>query len=532
MTVGPAFVPGPMTSSRPLRVVESALAAIIVAAALLLVAGPVVALAASATVTAVLAMVWRADVATILFAFLFYANVLVVASRFHGVPTALASTAALLLLVPIFRSVVVERSAVVITPTLGLMFVFLISMMISTAASPVPQLSLPAVGSFAVEGIVLYVLVSNVANDVDRVRAIVRVLVIAGVFMAALSVFQELTRSYENDFAGFAQVSEGGFEVDPADEALRQRLAGPIGEQNRYAQVLLMVVPLAYFAGRSSERKWRALWYSAALLISAGVFLTFSRGAAVASFAVLLLMVAYRVLSIRRLVAILVAGAVLMLAAAPDYVLRITSLGSVTQATNAEADVDGAIRGRTAEALAAINVFVDHPIIGVGPDRFFREFSQIEANKLGIKHLDTNRRSHNLYLELAADLGVIGLATFIAIMTVTIVQLGAARRRWAERDPQRADLAAGLMFALYSYAVTALFLQLSYQRYLWAIVALANGLIWCLRDDPDDMRHLGPVNDPSRALTTGTQPTTQRGIGAGDMYRASPESLSLPPVDD
>ncbi len=131
-----------------------------------------------------------------------------------------------------------------------------------------------------------------------------------------------------------------------------------------------------------------------------------------------------------------------MTAVAPDYVLRIASLGTVTGATDSEADVDGAIRGRTTEALAAINVFVDHPVVGVGPNRFFREFSQIEANKLGLKRLDTNRRAHNLYLELAADQGVLGLGAFGLIMGTTIVQLLAARRRWIDVDPDRAELAA------------------------------------------------------------------------------------------
>lgn len=474
----------PSASVSQLRWLEIAVAAIAIAAGLLALAGPLATLAAALAAGAIFAIFWRADVATIVFAFAFYANVLVVAARFHGVPTPLASMVVLLLLLPMFRSIVIHRNPVVVTSTLGYMFLFLCSMMVSTAVSPSPGISLPLIGSFFLEGIVLYFLVSNVANDVRRVQNIILVLVVAGVFMAALSVFQELTRSYDNNFFGFAQVSEGGFDVGEGDDAvLRQRLAGPIGEQNRYAQVLLMVVPLAYFAGRVAKQRFqRVLWYLAAALIAAGVFLTFSRGAAVAAFAVLFLMVLHRVISIGRLVVIVLVAGLLMAAVAPDYVLRIASLGTVTEATDSEADVDGAIRGRTTEALAAINVFVDHPVVGVGPNRFFREFSQIEANKLGLKRLDTNRRSHNLYLELAADQGLLGLGAFGLIMGATVTQLASARKRWLVRDPERAALASGLMFALYSYLITAFFLQLSYQRYLWAMVALANGVIWCLRD--------------------------------------------------
>ncbi len=495
-----------------LRWLEVAVAVATIAAALLAILGPLVTFGAALTAAAVLLMIWRADIATLLFAFLFYANVLVVASRFHGVPTSIASAGALLLLVPIVRSIVVERSAVVVTPTLGLMFVFLISMLMSTIVSPSPGISLPLIGSFALEGILLYFLISNVANDVNRVRSIIRVLVVAGALMAALSVYQELTKSYDNNFFGFAQVSEGGFDVGEGDDAVfRQRLAGPIGEQNRYAQVLLMVVPLAYFAGRAArDRLRRSLWYGAAGLIAAGVFLTFSRGAAVAAIVVLVLMVMHRVISISRLVAIVLVAGVLMTAVAPDYVLRIASLGTVTSATDSEADVDGAIRGRTTEALAAINVFVDHPVVGVGPNRFFREFSQIEANKLGLKRLDTNRRSHNLYLELAADQGLLGVGAFGLIMGTTIIQLLAARRRWIDVDPERAELAAALMFALYSYLITAFFLQLSYQRYLWAMVALANGVIWCLRET--DVK--SPDQEFSRKVAESATPVAHRGTSA------------------
>lgn len=501
-----------LTSSNPapttIRWAEMLALSVVATLTLIATVGPLPALVVVIGVATGVAMMWRADVATIVFAFLFYANVLVVASRFHGVPTVIASLAGLLLLLPLVRSIVIERAPIVITPALGFMLLFLVSMLVSTLASPLPGLSLPKVGAFVLEGLLLYILVSNVANDADRIRRIVLVLVIAAVCMASLSVFQELTQSYDNNYAGFAQVSEGGFDVGEGDDAvLRQRLSGPIGEQNRYAQVLLMVVPLAYFAGTAATDRTRKILFNlAAAVITAGVFLTFSRGAAVATFVVLLMMVFHRVISIGRLAAIMVAGALLMSVVAPDYVLRIASLGTVADATNTEADVDGAIRGRTTEALAAINVFVEHPVVGVGPDRFFLEFSQIEANKLGLRHLDSNRRSHNLYLELAADQGVLGLTAFGMIMTVTVVQLAAARRRWADRDRDRAALAGGFMFAMYSYLITAFFLQLSYQRYLWAMVALANGVIWCLREPPD----LGRIDRRSWSLRG--RSTTQRAV--------------------
>ena len=59
---------------------------------------------------------------------------------------------------------------------------------------------------------------------------------------------------------------------------MRTRVAGPIGEQNRYAQILLVLLPLAFASTRFS-RSWATrlgTWF-AFLTIFAGIVLTFTR---------------------------------------------------------------------------------------------------------------------------------------------------------------------------------------------------------------------------------------------------------------
>ena len=454
------------------------------------------------------ALLWRTRIATLLFFFLFYDNVLVVASQFHGVPTALASAAVLLLALPLAKSLLFDRRQLVITPTLPFVVLFLCSMCISAALATDSASAASQIMPFVAEGLVLYVLISNVANTVDTVRAITRVLVIGAVAMASLSIYQELTRSYGNTFFGFAQVSAGGFNVGTdADKLLRNRLAGPIGEQNRYAQVLLIVVPLAYFSGRAAvTRLGRVAGSVSAMIITAGVLLTFSRGAAVAGAVLLLLMLFHRFIWMGRFLVILLGVASLMYLVAPDFAVRIASLRDATQATEGGAgNADAAARGRTAQTLAAWNVFVDHPVAGVGPGRFFREYSQAATNELGIRTVDTNRRAHNLYLELAADQGLIGLVAFGGLVGTTMFGLLRARRRWRGVDTAREMLAGGYLFSMYAYLLTAAFLQLSYQRYFWALLALANGAIWSLRattgDDAAAQRENVPQIPLDRRLT-------------------------------
>jgi O-antigen ligase len=146
---------------------------------------------------------------------------------------------------------------------------------------------------------------------------------------------------------------------------------------------------------------------------------------------------------------------------------------------------DGAILGRATSNLAALNVFADHPVLGVGPGRYQTDYSQAYANELGMRHFTTPRRAHNLYFEVAADTGILGLVTFLGVVGSTLVGLWRVRRRWMERRPEYAHLATALFLAVAGYMLSGFFLHLAYIRYFWLLMALANSAIWILRREAD-----------------------------------------------
>jgi O-antigen ligase len=333
--------------------------------------------------------------------------------------------------------------------------------------------------------------VSNAVRTTKTLNRVLWALILAGAFMGALSVFQELTHTYENDYAGFAQVDRfgtgGGFNVAPSgaeEKVLRPRLGGPLGSENRYAQILAVVLPLALIrAFRDPRRRLRLVAGGATLLITGGVLLTFSRGAAVAVAVTLAFMALLRELPLRHFLVTLVVLTVVIGLVVPDYVTRLRSLEGVTALSSSDSSQrpDGAIVGRRTENLAAWNTFLDHPIVGVGPGVYFKEYSREYANRLGLRYLQSERRGHSLYLELAADTGLIGLGAFLVMVGTPMVLLYRSARRWRKRDPERALLASSLLFALFAYLACAVFLHLSYQRYFWAVLALASSAIWVAR---------------------------------------------------
>jgi putative inorganic carbon (HCO3(-)) transporter len=436
------------------------------------------------------------EICTLAFFLIFYTNFAVIAYQFYGVPQIVASAFALLLVVPLVRYVVVERQPFVVTPALPFVFAFLAALFLAAMFSREPGVSRNALPLYLSEGLLLYLLVSNAVRTSQILNRVVWILILAGSLLGALSIYQELTQSYANDLGGFAQVDRletgGGFNIAPEsdEKVLRPRLGGPIGSENRYAQILAVLLPLALVrVFRERSKRLRVLAAGGSLLIMGGVLLTFSRGAAVALAATLALMVLFREIRVRHfalLLAVLTAGVALVV---PDYVVRLSSLEGATAAPSSSdpaEDVDSAILGRQTENLAAWHTFLDHPLIGVGPGVYFREYSREYANRLGLRYLGTERRAHSLYLELAAETGLVGVGAFLAMVGVTMLALHRVARQWRRTDPQRAMLASSFLFAVFAYLATAVFLHLSYQRFFWLLLALANAVIWSLRREAEE----------------------------------------------
>jgi putative inorganic carbon (hco3(-)) transporter len=449
-----------------------------------------------------------ADVAALAFFFVFYANLAVVATQFHDVPQVIASSIVLLLLFPIGKYVLIERQPLVITPVLPLVLAFLGALFLAAALSSEPVVARKAVVTYVTEGLLLYLLVSNAVRTTRTLNRVVWVLIIAGSLVGAISIYQELTHTYANTYGGLAQVdrveSGGGFNIAPQDSAekvLRPRLGGPLGSENRYAQIMVVLMPLALIrVFRERSRRLRLLAAGASLLILGGLLLTFSRGAAVGLGATLLLMVFLREIKLRQFVVLLAAVTAVVALAIPDYVTRLSSLQGVTgiSTTDDSGYPDRAVLGRATENLAAWYTFLDNPLTGVGPGVYFREYSQEYANRLGLRYLESERRGHSLYLEMAADTGIIGLGAFLAMVLTALAYLYRSMRFWRERDQERSMLASSFFFALVAYMGTAFFLHLSYQRYFWLLLALASSAIWALEHE---RRSQAKAVEPARDAT-------------------------------
>jgi O-antigen ligase len=87
---------------------------------------------------------------------------------------------------------------------------------------------------------------------------------------------------------------------------------------------------------------------------------------------------------------------------------------------------------------AAVHMALDNPVAGIGPDNFVlvypRYQSAVWVNRLGPEYLVNG--AHNIFMNVLADQGFVGLALFLALLALVVLRsTGAWRRsRAIERD--------------------------------------------------------------------------------------------------
>jgi len=439
----------------------------------------IIAIAALLAIPSAVLMFVRPDAAVPVVLFVLYSNAAVVAVRFHGVPTIAAMLVPVPLLIPLFWNIVLRNQTVVITSTLPWILLFVGWQLICAMVSADSEKSVNGVLVTVLEGLLIYLLITNAVRTPQVMRTAMWGLVAAGAFMGSVSAYQQATGSFDTNVGGFGQISEGGgFEVSTGNTTVRQfRLCGPIGEQNRYAQVMLMLIPLA-LARVLTERTngLRLMALAAAGLIALGCGLTFSRSGAIAFVLMLLVGLAVRFVS-RRQVAVAFVGGLVLLLIIPQYRTRLGTIPSaigVFGTTNArEERPDGAILGRATEMLAAARMAIDHPLCGVGPDlsgTFTREYGQLA----GLRALEGDRETHCLYLEVAAETGVPGFLLFIGMLSTSIRSLLGSRHQICGLRQELEPIVSGFLLALTGYLTMGLFLHMSYVRYFWLMLAMAD----------------------------------------------------------
>ncbi len=307
---------------------------------------------------------------------------------------------------------------------------------------------------------VVVAMLTTLLDTPDWLRRALWAVVMGVGLLAGLAVLQQVTKTYASSYAGFAGIL-------PAGDAARS--AGPLNP-NPFGQVLASSAVLAYYLARFHPRGHaRVLAAAIAVLCVAGVVYTQSRAAVIALLIVAVVIGLLHGVRL-RVVALALCGAIAFGALVLPQTLqqRVGALPDVVS-SDAGAIEDSSLRGRTSENLAGLQMWRDHPLLGVGPDNFEVRYQHYSA-RIGIDPRPQERGAHNLYLESLAETGLLGTIAFLAVLWLALAGAWRARARLPGRD---ALLGEGLFVALLAFLICAVTLNSAYARYEWIFVGLA-----------------------------------------------------------
>lgn len=419
---------------------------------------------------AFIASVARVEWGLLVLVFITYTRFSDIAIKYHGAPSTAKSFIFLLLFAIFLRwAAYGEKPQGWVRPALHMALYGLVGYLSILYAAD-PQRTYNASMDYLKDAIIV-VIVAILLQRGRMLRQVMWALLAAGIFMGTITVIQYLTGTFTNNYAGFAQ--------SPIEhlvgETSGHRVSGPIGDPNFYAQIMLALIPLAM------DRLWNekgrlarliSLW--ALVVIALSVVFTFSRGAFVAMIAMLGVMLLLNPPRPIALAITILLGLALIRFIPDEYTARMATLTDFfSQETSTTPAGDASIRGRTSEVLVGWMMFVDHPILGVGFNNYPVHY-QSYSRQLGLDPRTEQRSAHNLYIEVAAETGLLGLLAF------GILVFGALRGLWATwaalkergKTPE-AKMVAAFGVGLIGYLFAGMFIHDAYPRFLWMLIAIA-----------------------------------------------------------
>ena len=264
-----------------------------------------------------------------------------------------------------------------------------------------------------------------------------------------------------------------GFAV-PTDPHAGDRLSGAGGNANETAAALTAGVALS--GALAVALKEPLLRVAAAIIVPLSIFaifLTLSRGGLVSLGAVLI--TAVLMAGRRRGVALTVALVAALLTI--GYFAAVAPQASKDRVTQ----LDGGT-GRSSIWKVGWRMVEAHPVVGVGAGNFPTESVHYLLAPGAILRadfiVDTPKVAHNSYLEVLAELGIVGLALFLAIVSYALGCALKAVKEFARTGDRSMEIISRALFiALVGLLAGDFFGSREFGKQLWLLMSICPALL-------------------------------------------------------
>jgi len=114
----------------------------------------------------------------------------------------------------------------------------------------------------------------------------------------------------------------------------------------------------------------------------------------------------------------------------------------------------------------------EYPLLGVGWNNFSSRYQEF-SKEIGLAPSASARSLHNLYLEVAAETGILGFSAFFMIIWLAVKSILNARKIFLEIPHEEyANLTVGLAAGFGGYLITAFFVHSAYPRQFYLLIGI------------------------------------------------------------
>lgn len=261
-----------------------------------------------------------------------------------------------------------------------------------------------------------------------------------------------------------------------------QRLAGVVNTDLFAAELIPAIIVACFLLVTTGSRRARWLYGGVAGVDLLAFGLTQSRGGIVGLAVGLLLAVVLAGRARARILALVLTVVAVGLGYYFGYKPAHVFGGDTTRG-----GLNGATSGRLDLWRVAVLIFKGHPVGGVGLGNFQTvepSYATQAVNLTMVRQIVQEQLVvHNTYLQMAADLGLVGLGLFLAILALPLRLAGQALRRLELQNHELEFYVRGLLAGTIGMLIAYAFLSAEFEKPFWLLLGLLASVPAVLRDD-------------------------------------------------
>lgn len=382
------------------------------------------------------------------------------------------------------------------SPVVVALMVLLGCIWVNVALSTIPATSAQVAVAFTINifyFLVVYVLLCSLRSWAEVLAAATVGLAV----LAAVGVGHAVLLGGAGDVFGLSRVD---MVVDGASVTPRQ--SGTVEDVNFWGRLLLLYLPSAFsfaaIAGRVGSYARLSAWALVAASLTAGIYLTQSRGAFLALPVAALVWVLLARWRIRK--------ALLWLPLILVVLLRVSGawdrLAGLTQFVSGglQGSGDLSLTNRLRLMQNAARMFLDSPLTGQGIGTYPERVGLFDRYTNTAAPLEVAGAAHNFFLEQAADGGLMLLTAWLLVAAAVTVASWRALHRLGNTQVSSRYVVIGAASGLVAWLAASLFLHLSNFRALLVVIAVVAAVDQEARRTGTGVRSVH--HDPARVRRT------------------------------